>query len=65
MRESLAQRAETAWRLASAARDTNPNWVRMLEARNWLERLLFDPHPRIRRLALDFLAAENGRKEGA
>lgn len=57
----LAVRAHAAWTYASLIRHV-PNWGRMLDARNRIERYLTDPHPLVRRIAADLVGhQEEGR----
>lgn len=54
----LEERAKIVWSLAIQARDSNPNWGRIMDARNRMVVLRRDPHPRIRRIAFDYAQLE-------
>lgn len=57
----LSVRAHAAWTYASLIRHV-PNWGRMLDAKNRIERYLADPHPRVRRIAVDLVGrTEEGK----
>jgi len=52
----LSTRANAAWTLAWRARH-NANWGQMLDAKNRILWLRFDPHPLVRRIAEDCIGA--------
>lgn len=51
---AFEERVQIVWSLATQARDTNPNWGLIMDARNRMVDFRRDPHPRIRRIALDY-----------